>query len=234
MAKDWALIFRPVPRRVLEALLGGRRSLTELAAATKLTKPSLLPHLRNLAELGVVRRVEVRTAEGREVHFEIVPASIHLELRPGAGVAIAWATAGRQDAAFPLASQIADEAIREDVLVILRQLRKRFAKEFPKMFVVVFGSVARGEATWKSDIDLFLVLEDSWFEAGPEDVLDAIADVQDSITHPVRTFLRSRGAFLRGTGEIEKAAAEEGLVLFAPEKEVELWQRMTRHKSISI
>ena len=102
------------------------------------------------------------------------------------------------------------------------------------MFVVLFGSVALGEATWKSDIDVLFVLEDASFEEGRAAILDELANIQDDLTHPVRAHAASRGGFLDGGTRIARAAAEEGIVIHAPEKEVELWRPMKRHKNIAL
>ena len=57
-------------RHVLEALSGGERSVTELAAAHEMTLPGFMKHLRVLEDAGLVAREK----EGRVVSCELSAA----------------------------------------------------------------------------------------------------------------------------------------------------------------
>jgi predicted nucleotidyltransferase len=232
MEGDWSHLLRPSGRRVVNLLLSGPRTLTELAAETGLTKPSLLPTLRQLAMLGIVERTEIRTPEGRATSYRLLSASLHVEVR-GEGVAVSWATTGPVPDDFPLAAQVEDPLIRSEALVALRSLRSGLPQAMPTLFIVLYGSAAAGQTTWKSDIDLLVVMRDEDVDAW-ENVVDRIADVQHLVTHAVRAEVTGRTAFLAGKSKIEREAAERGLVLWGPREVNELWQRMERHRSISL
>jgi predicted nucleotidyltransferase len=45
---------------------------------------------------------------------------------------------------------------RQDILASLKKLKKEVAKEYSVKTIGVFGSVARDEQTWQSDIDLLV------------------------------------------------------------------------------
>lgn len=237
MVADGAdLLIRPASKRILEALLAGRRSLTELAAATGVAKPSLLPTLRRLAEFGWVKREVVRAATGREVYYTLQGGSLHLELRPETGVAIGWVGSGVVDDTFPLASQIADHAVHAEVLVALKLLRSKMRKFFekPAFSIILFGSAARGQMTWKSDIDLLFVLDPEEDPNALHDhLVNQVADLQEFVTHPVRAHVVELDAFMQGKGTIAKEAASEGMILFA-RREAPLWSKMSRYHVISI
>jgi predicted nucleotidyltransferase/DNA-binding HxlR family transcriptional regulator len=229
------VLLRPASRRVLGALLTGRRSLTELAAVMGVAKPSLQPTLKRLAELGWIRREEIRAPTGREVYYSLQSASLHVELRPEHGVAIAWASAGPIDDDFPLASTVGDVTVRQEILVALRLLREKMRGLFAKnaFSIVLFGSAARGEMTWKSDIDLLFI--EHYEDPGPlyDHIQNCVADIQDFVTHPVRAHFVSLDEFMRGKKAIAKEAAREGLVLHA-QREAPLWAKMEKHRAISL
>lgn len=228
-------ILRPTSRRILEALIGGRRSLTELSAATGLKKQSLAPYLRALAELGFLEHVTTSTPTGREVHYELLAGSLHLEVRPEAEAFIAWRSVGAVHHDFPLLSQIRDPGVRTEVLSTLAGLRARLTSYegfWSEAFIVLFGSVARDEATWKSDIDLLFVTRSEERSRYEEAMLDGLAVLQDQLEHPTRAHFATREGFLRRPGVIEREAAREGMVLHDPWGESELWKAMGRYKRI--
>lgn len=230
------LLIRPASKRILEALLAGRRSLTELSAATGVAKPSLLPTLRRLTEFGWIKREEVRAPTGREVYYSLQAGSLHLELRPETGVAIAWVGRGSVDDLFPLASQVSDPATRAEVLVALKLLRSKMRGSFeiPAFSIILFGSAARGQITWKSDIDfLFVMHRDGDPNALYDNIVNHVADLQEFVTHPVRAHVVELDDFMQGKGTIAKEAANEGIVLFA-RRETPLWSKMGRYRAISI
>lgn len=234
-AADWSVITRPASTRLLDALLSGRKSLTELASIVGVSKPSLLPTLKRLAEAGWVERDEVRLPSGREVYYSLRGGSIHLELRPEAGVAVAWATQGRVDDQFPLASQVADPATREEVLTALRLLRSKMKRAFEKneLSIVLFGSAARQEMTWKSDIDLLFVVRGDGVGDLAEQIHDRVAEVQEFVTHAVRAHVMEESDLLSQKSVIAKEAAKDGIVLVA-HTEAPLWTKMERHRTISL
>lgn len=232
---DWSHLLRPASKTLLQELLAGRKSLTELAAAAGVAKPSLLPTLKRLAEAGWIEREEVRLPSGREVFYSLKGGSLHLELRPDVGVAIGWASEGRVDDQFPLTSQIADAAIREEVLTILRLLRSKLKRLFEKdaFSIVLFGSAARGQMTWKSDIDLLFVVHHEDPMSVHDAIHNAIAELQEFVTHAARAHVVGVDDFVTGKGTIAKEAAKDGIVLVA-RREARLWAKMERHRTISI
>lgn len=234
MAEDASLLLRPSTQRVLGCLLSGQRSLTEIAELTGLSKPTLLPVLRRLVDSGWVARVELRQPTGRAVAYRLIGGSLHLEVRPDTGIALRWLARGEQDDQFPLATQVEDPAIREEVLVVLRHLRKRWRKDFDERFytIILYGSAARGETTWKSDIDLMFVGEHDDPGLVDEVVRDALAEVQEFVTHPVRGSFVEREDFLEGTSRLVKEAQNEGLILVASRRDP-IWTKLTRYTNIS-
>lgn len=233
---DPATLLKPRTKRVLDALLPRRCSLTELARATGASKPALLPVLKELVASGIVKREDVRTSEGREIFFELRAAQLHVELVPDRSAAIAWFAIGPLDPAFPLAGQIRSPEGRQEILALLRAIRQTAARPLERVFLVLFGSFARDEVTWKSDIDLLVVHDDrdDVDESVIQPIHDAIADAQALLSHPVQPLFAHRAAFVSGRNARLAAAREEGLVLHGRPEEVDLWRCMKRYRSISI
>ena len=232
MDGDWGVLLRPSGQRILNALLPGPRSLTELAAALALTKPAVQRPLKELERLGVVQR-EYRPRQGtREVVYRAQGCSLRLDILPG-GLALAWGTAGAADLEFPLAGQVADPGHRADVLAVLRHVRRAAPDAWDELFIVLFGSVARGEATRKSDIDLMVVLPRK--DRGLQDRLaDAVAATQREAEHALQPFFTTRAAFLAAEKKMEVVAAREGMVVHGTTSGHALWSMMTRYRTISI
>lgn len=234
--EDWSGLLRPTARRILDTLLQGPASFGELADATGLTKAGLQRPLANLELLGVISRTYRPVPGSREVVYALEGCSLRLDIRPPVesvpGAALAWASPGRVDPEFPLAGQVPKPRDREEVVTALRRLRDGAPDAWDALFVVLFGSVARGESGAKSDIDLLLVLprED---RALRERLADLVARAQVDLTLPLQPFFTTRRAFLDAKTRIDAAAARDGLILHGDPRERSLWNRMTRYGTIS-
>lgn len=232
---DWASILRPAARRILEALIEGPLSLTALAQRTGTAKGSLSPHLRSLAEIGVVERREVRTETGREVYFHLRDAGLHLEIHADAKAVVSWATSGEQEDGLPFVNQVADARVRQEVRLAVEEILDACESDFSRQLcVVLFGSAARGETTWKSDIDLLLLASSDWSKDEREQIELAIANVQSELDHAVRAQFSTVGTFLEGKRAIEREAARDGVVVFDSGGDKRVWGRLARYKRISI
>lgn len=227
------MVLRPASVRLIESLLGGRRSLTELAATIGVAKPSILPALRRLVDIGWVQREDIRAATGRETFYSLRPGSLHIELRPDAGVAVSWAAEGEVDPYFPLTMQVPDVALREEILTVLRLLRKRLKRSLDRFAIILYGSAARGEITWKSDIDIAFVYAPNVSDETLQTIYDAVADVQEYVTHSVKIMPIARSVLLEADRGIPKEIASEGVVIHA-DREDPIWVKMAKHHTISI
>ncbi len=71
---------------------------------------------------------------------------------------LAWATRGRQFSGMtpPATIRPASDSVRDQVLAVLRANRGRLAAVYGVRELLLFGSVARGEATGNSDVDLVM------------------------------------------------------------------------------
>jgi len=230
------VLLRPTVKAILGSLLERPKSLTDLSSETRLTKPALQRHLRDVERLGVITREWRAVAHSREVVYRLLGASLHLELSPpgetAGGTVVSWASGGPEDREFPLTAQVPDPRDRADVASVLRALKRRSRKDWVRIGVVLFGSLVTGRTSRKSDMDLMIVLPSDDPELR-ERIADTLAEVQVAVERMIQPFFTTREAFRRGERAMD-AAARSGVILHVAPEESELWTLMSRYRSISV
>lgn len=228
---EWLDVLKPTPQRILSAMLGGARTLSEISAKTKLKKPALVPHLKDLVALGVLRHERVPTSTGTEARYEPNAFSLHLSLDPARGHALAWGAPGAWDPRFPLAAQVAQPDVRAQIVAFLAALRATPIGD--ELVVILYGSGARGDATWKSDIDL-IVLASPARPRGETQRAVETATFESSIgaQHAIRPSIETREDFELARKRVHVEAMAEGLVVWAGGDAP--WSKMERYRSISL
>lgn len=231
-AAAWANILKPAPRRILRALLDGASTLTEIAEATRMAKPSLSPHLKDLTALGVLEHERTPTPTGWEARYRLRDFSLHLSVDAEARSVVSWATDGRWDPALPLLAQVPQPDIRKEIGEFLRAFEQRVERddEPPAAAIVLYGSAARGEATWKSDIDLVVISDVPGVHEHAEAALAEAVVLSEHVFRPV---FATTEEFAGGRKRILAEAAKEGLIVWA-KGGVAPWTKMEKYTSISI
>lgn len=230
---DWGLLFKPSVRRILDALLAGSSTLTELARETHLAKSTLLPHLKALAALGVIHGERVRTPTGSEARYRLRDVSLHISIDASRSAALTWATPGPWMSDLPLLAQVPQLEVRAEIARALHSLRNALGRESEDLVIVLFGSAARGEATWKSDIDLIILIE---ARDGPAErkIQDAIFNAQVGTQHAFSPSFIARAEWPESRKRIVAEAMQEGLVIWAPRGENAPWSTMKRCRAITL
>lgn len=231
-------VLRATQRQVLEALLTGPRTLTHLERLTGRSKPTLQRHLGVLAQEGLVEKTLETTATGREARYALRRYTLLFHVDPAKQVALSVRTPDGVDLPLLLAEQVPQEELRRDVKVYLRHLVQVWRDSEPRPVVIVFGSAARGEATWKSDIDALVLLPPA-SRVGDQGALEAelrnawaVAAMETA--HPIRLHIFQEREFLRGQDPILQEAKEEGMLVFGElEGQEEVWKELRRYRSIS-
>lgn len=232
MGPDPSPLLKPAPKRILEAMLAGATSLTEIAKRTRMSKPALVPHLKALVALGLVEHQRLPTSTGSEARYTLRDASLHISVRAADRAVLSWATVGPWDPALPLLAQIPQADVRAEVAAFLHALRRGAGKRGDDLVILLFGSGARGEATWKSDLDLLVLVPK--VEPALQAAVDAAAfEAETASQHTVRPTLVARADFDAGSKRIYEEAAKEGLIVWAPRGENAPWSTMQRYKAIS-
>ncbi len=226
------LLYRPASRRVLGVLRDDWRTLSELTQALGVTKPSVHRALAPLIEAGFVE-VETRTTSvGRERAYRAVPFDVAWSSRPG--VTLHWVTPGQLPNTSRLLHQIPQGTARDDLEKVVGVIKtQKAAIRRAVKFVVVYGSVARGESTWKSDIDLLFVV-DGDTQSVESSIRERLADPALDFHHAVHARVASTDDAGDETGDIIEAIREEGIIVHGDfDEEGGLWTRMKRYSATS-
>ncbi len=232
----------PARAAILEALIGGPKSLGELQTLLGRQKPTLLRHLRLLEEEGIVRKETVITRTGRLVRYHLRPYTLLLRVDPDAGAVLRFEASEAVDLRFPLLGQIPQEEFRRDVAAYLGAVAAACRDWARPPWIVLFGSAARGEGTWKSDIDVLILFEAEPSSAGTERrpapgrekvLRRALAGAAGDAAHLLKPHFATVDAFLAKDEGVLRAAKEDGIVVWGEATGGTVWRALTRYRSIS-
>lgn len=229
------VLFRAASRRLLAALGEAPTSLTELSAKLGVTKPALVRALAPLEQLGVVERSVARTPQGQVSLYRRLPFSVAWTMTHG--FSLSWFSPGEVPIRDMLLHQLPPGAARDDVQTILDEVHGlpiRLA--WSVRFIIVFGSVARGQATWKSDVDVMFLLAGHVDEARAK-LQERLADATTRMTHAPSPHFATVDEFLNSQRSLHAAIREEGVIVRGetnhPAPEVSVWRQLKRYASTS-
>lgn len=231
---DWSVLLRPTPRRILEAVSQGARTLTELSVATGIKKPALAPHLKQLVGAGVLRHERLATPTGSEARYEPSDVAIHVEMRARDATLLTWATLGPSHPDAPLLSQVPQSELREEAAAFLRALRASAGLLSDEVTVLLFGSAARGDATWKSDIDLLVLAQENARDEVAEHVERAAYEASMRSQHAVVPTLATFKEFEERPKRIHQEAKREGMIIWAPRGDLAPWGKLERYRRFAL
>ena len=214
----------------------------ELETLAGRKKPTLLKHLGVLEEEGVVSKETVTTRTGRQARYRLQPHTLFLRFDPEAGAVLEFEAAEAVDLRFLLTGQVPQAEFRRDVTTYFRALA-RTCGDWPRQpWVILFGSVARGEATWKSDIDALVLLET---EGRPKrgrgrpsraeaSLRKAFAEAAQEAAHLLKPHFAAFEAFLAEDSGVLRAAKEEGMLVWGETAGGgEVWRQLKRYRTIT-
>lgn len=217
------------PGKILHELAKGERTLAELSAAAGISKQGVLKHLNSLEDEGMVKSRLEKRDRGRVKIFSLSDFT-ELTSISRKGFIISFKSDSYLDPRYPLAGQILQAEFRKQVKKYLEAIE---ATGTHPLSVVIFGSVARGEATWKSDIDA-LFLTENWTEKKKEEFLDALSDatvreeeVERSLNPNFRDYseLDSQESFM-------EEVLSDGMLVYTTEEVDPTWKHLKRYRSI--
>ncbi|MFP4046022.1 MAG: nucleotidyltransferase domain-containing protein [Candidatus Aenigmatarchaeota archaeon] len=214
-------------KKIVNQLLEGKKSLGELSERIGISKQALHKHLKPMKKEGIVEERSVKNEGGKIKKYRIGNYSEVLSI-DRRGFALEYEAKSPVNFRFPLLNQIPQEEYRTQVLSYL----KKIVQEEKRVTVIVFGSVARGEATWKSDIDA-LLLSDRWNEEEKERIKDKISDVamDESVDCSFNPHFKTRKEMDKEE-KIVQEIKKDGLIVYTNESDVKIWKEMKGYKNI--
>ena len=230
----YAKLFSPASQRIITALLDGRRSLGELAAELGLAKSTLQQkHLHPLEELGVVAKQLVKSERGREAFYELQRFTLHVSLDPHSASGLVIATGADFAPTDLLLEQLEKGEFKEDLKLLVRAVSRMAENEQPN-YIILFGSVARGEGAWKSDIDI-LLLHRVWKKENKDVFMEIIAEVTMQTRHQIKPHFQTLLEFEGGDSLLCDEIKQSGIIIYGDRfGRPSLWKKMNRYASITL
>ena len=210
-------------------LLKGERSLTDISRALKVSKPSAIKYMAGLEELGLISSRFNITETGREKIFQINEYSMVLSLDPDKGM-ITYTAEEAVDLQRPLVGQIEQKMFRDAVRTYVNEMVSSLKIKFT---LIIFGSVARGEATSKSDIDILVMSEGVLSKKNRNTVMEALHKGSIATNIQVKPVFLDYNGFLESKGRFEMRIKNDGLIVYDLLDSDKVWKQMKRYWNIT-
>lgn len=226
-------LFRPNSIKIIELLISeGESSLTVISKRIGLSKPGASKHLKDLVSIGVIKQREEKNSVGIETFYSIKQFTFMLVLNPIEKSIINIKT----DSSFPLPllllEQLDNNEFKEDIKKLLEKILKTDKEKIP-IFIILFGSVARGEGTWKSDIDLAFI-HYVWDIPKRKHIEEIIAETTLETEHQIKPHFIEKLDFENKDSLIINEIKETGLIIFGDifRRKI-IWREMKRYKNFT-
>jgi len=212
-------------KQIINTLLTGKKSLTELASTIKSSKPSILWQLAELEQRGIVEKRIEKTLIGREAIYELKSYTTFLSLSSYGGIQIETSTEFEPE--FLLLEQVKNGEFKSDLRILLKKLSKKLSKS---NFIILFGSVAQEHGTWKSDIDIAIISPEN--EQWKNKIEELIAEASQKTKHQIKPKFISFDKFMVGASLFVKEVKDTGMIIWGHLLKGEVWKEMKRYKNI--
>ena len=227
-------ILKSTSKKIIETLTSeGEKSLTEIADKLGLSKPGVSKHLKELKSIEVVTERKEKTETGIENFYSLNHFVLTLIINPGGRSIIGFRSKGPFSPRLLLLEQVEEGEFKKDLKKFLEAVVRLDEEKRPE-YIILFGSVARGEGTWKSDIDL-CILHLIWDELDKSEMEELISRVVMKTKHAIKPHFLNLLEFESGKSMLNKEIKESGLVIYGDiYGRDELWRQMKRYKSIML
>lgn len=229
-------LLRPTSIKILEILNSrGEKSLTIISKTIGLSKPGTSKHLKDLISIGVVKQREEKSSKGIETFYSINQFTLMLVFNPQEKTIINIIS--KSD--FKLSQilleqeQLEDNEFKNDLKLLLEKMETLNKKDIP-IYIILFGSVARNEGTWKSDIDLAFI-DYNWSQEKKQNIENLIAEVTLKTEHQIKPKFIHKLEFENNNTLIINEIKESGVIIFGDIfRREKIWKEMKRYKNITI
>jgi len=230
----YGMLFKDNTKKIIENLLEGSKSLTELSELMDLSKPGLQQkYLGSLKDLGIVEKKLEKTERGREAYYFLQRFSLFLVIEPENKSGISIVTSSKFRLSLLLTEQITNGEFKDDLNLLMEKIVQMNDKEKPE-YVILFGSVARGEGIWKSDIDI-AILRFQWDKRTKQDYLNLISEITMNTKHQIKPQFFTLSEFEHNDNLLIKEVKESGIVMFGDIfGGKDLWKEMKQYRNITI
>jgi len=224
-------LFNKYEKQIIEILLQKNITLSEIAAEIGISKPTTSMYLKKLEESGILKGTYEKNHVGRIIRYSLQPFHIVFSIDPDAKRIINFLANTHLDEKYVLLGDISQKEFRLEVKEYLSNIITSSLKEF---LIILYGSVAQGIGTRKSDIDL-LFLKNNWSKKEKDEILNLIAIASNNCNHQTKPLFNTVKEFEEMDKTLQKQIKENGIILYERGKE---WGRiknqLKRYKIITI
>ena len=214
---------------ILNLLLDGEKTLTEMSERLGVSKTAALKHLNELERFGMIVSETNTTRIGREKRFRVDSFSMVMSFDPDKG-ALVYSNSDPLYIKSPLVGQVLQDEFRKKVAEYLTEITQMVEIDFT---IILYGSIARGEGTSKSDIDLLLLSKNRWGNNERNAVMKALHEGAIATQVQVKPLFWTLSEFLNKRDNLTKRIKNEGLILYSALRENRLWKSMRRYWNIT-
>lgn len=203
-------LFNTPQKRIIELLLTADKTLPELATVLGKSKPGASKYLKKLEELHIVKGVYEKNFDGRTIRYHLQPFHMVFSIDPQSKTVFSFQADDALDMEFLSLGFIPQKEFRDEVKTYLKELQQT---DIQRLTVLLYGSVAQGVATRKSDID-FLFIKEGWAKNEQNSILRLLADASEKTTHPVKPLFLSYSEFEQMDLALKKEIKDHAVILF--------------------
>ena len=218
-------------KQIIEILIQKDKTLPEISAIIGISKPATSKHLKKLEEVKIVKGTYELNSVGRTIKYSLQPFQIIFSIDPKNKSIIAFKADDSLDTDNIYLGHIKQKEFRGEVKKYLEGINNT---DFENYMIILYGSVAQGNAHRKSDIDL-LFLKESWSKKDKDKILDKIAIVTNNCYHQAKPLFKSVKDYEDMDKTLKKQIKEKGIVLYEKGKQWgRIKQQLLRYRIITI
>ncbi len=218
-------------KQIIELLIKNDKTLPEISAEIGISKPATSKYLKKLEEQNIINGVYERNSIGRTIKYSLQQFHIVFSIDPINKSIICFKANEPIDANHIYLGYIQQKEFREEVKNYLKEINN---VDFEKYMIILYGSVAQGTGTRKSDIDL-LFLKEIWSKKEKDEILNLIANASNKCDHQAKPLFKSIKEFEDMDKSLKREIKENGVVLYEKGKQwCRIKQQLKRYKIITI
>ena len=214
-------LFTQTQKKIIQEILNGNTTLTTISHSLKISKPALSKHLKHLEERHIIKGTYQKTSQGRIITYNLKSFTLIYSYDQETNNLIYFTTTCPLDQNFPLLGMIKQQEFREEISTYLASLNPQ---NYESLLIILFGSVAQGNATRKSDIDL-LILKENWTQQEIDQIYDTLSVVSTTTTHQAVPLIKTTQQFEYLHPSLRKEITNDGIILF---KKGKTWNQIIK------
>jgi len=218
-------------KKIIELLIQNDKTLPEISAAIGISKPATSKYLKKLEEQNIIKGTYERNTIGRTIKYSLQQFQIVISIDPINKSLVAFKADEPLDTNHIYLGYIQQKEFREEVKTYLGEIKN---VDFENYMIILYGSVALGNAHRKSDVDL-LFLKESWRKEDIGQILDKIAIVSNKCEHTAKPLFKSVEEYENMDKTLQKQIKENGIILYEKGKQWgRIKQQLRRYTIITI